>query len=396
MESSSKLFGLFNYYRAFNFYKYIHARSEKKSEFSFNLRKKKKIGYSILHGAILPVFISLLIFEIIRLFSIPSLNFHTVSDELTSRSITIMGVLICGIVLSIAFLGGLLSEMLKAPNLLNFSLILQKNYVELNGQQVKQPLTGKIRITKGGDSPSPFTNTKLELEGDIENALLEVTEFVKRRSYLVKRELAESLSRHLQIPFHDDFSSFDEEIYAKKSYLKRLETIEVLKPDFPERFELHTVENSRIILFPTFINKPAVIILSVTAIILTAGFVLLLFLNNSNTIIVLIVAVLYVFLMLFILLFAIFFIRNTSKDRITLNDDSIMLTRRHLWGTSEVFVSSLEELQEVTTFPYSTSALLLFRSVKNIRFTSPHQEQDIIQIFHFLNRFLLEKAIEVQ
>ena len=237
-----------------------------------------------------------------------------------------------------------------------------------------------------------ITNAKLELEGDIENALLDITEFVKRLNYLAMRALAESLSQHLQIPFHDEFSSFDEEIYARKSYSKRFETIEVLKLDFPERFELHTVENSRIISFPTFINKPAVIILSVTAIILTAVFVLLLFLNNSNIIIIIIVAFLYATVMLFIFLFAIFFICSTSKDRITLNDGSIMLTRRHLWGTSEVFVSNLEELQEVTTFPYSTSALLLFRSVKKMSFTYPHQKQDIIQVFHTLNRLLFEKG----
>ena len=221
-----------------------------------------------------------------------------------------------------------------------------------------------------------------------------ITKFQGRLDYLQRRKLAESLSHYLSIPLHDDFSSFDEEIYASKNYSKRLETIEILELDFPERFEFQTVENTQIILFPTFIIKPAVIILSVIAIGITLMFLALLVLTipqgGLSAAVTLVLP--YSVIMLFILAFALIFFGSISRDRIT-SDDSITLTRRYFWGqTTEVFTSSLKELQEVNIFPFFDSALLLFRSLKNAKSTAVHPEQEMIQISHFLNRLLMKKG----
>ena len=56
---------------------------------------------------------------------------------------------------------------------------------------------------------------------------------------------------------------------------------------------------------------------------------------------------------------------------------------------SEVFVSNLEELQEINLVPAFAGAL--FRDARNVKYTAMHPEQEMTKITHILNQFLLKK-----
>ena len=285
--------------------------------------------------------------------------------------------------------------------------------MELNGQQVQSPVTGKIRIVRkkdSGETPKrPFfvsdrifnlilsKATKLELEGDIKATLSILTKFNRKLNYFVKRQIVESLSQYLEIPFCDDFSSFEEELYVKSSYLKRLEYKENLDLGFPENYKFQTIGNAQIILFPASGTKLRITSFPVVTVCLIAlSAYSFLFTDNSPTRSVLEVVVLLIVYTCAILLSTLLFFSRIFKTKIILTDDSIMLSKRFVWGkTSEIFVSNLEELQEINVIPVFNLTSLLFRSSKGYKYTTARPEQEVIQIFHFLNRLLLEKRVDI-
>ena len=394
----------------FRYYKLVQNCSENKSEFTFSLDKKKKIFTLSLMGGLLFVFLSLFIFSCFLVFG-TSFTSTRFLDGLALASLAVISLF--GLVFSIAFWVSWITTTVQTPNFSEFSLILQKNYVELNGQQVQSSVTGKIRIVReknSGETPKRplFFNdrifnlilskaTKLELEGDIKATLSVLTKFNRALNYFEKRQLAESLSQYLEIPFRDDFSSFEEELYVKSSYLKRLAYKETLDLGFPENYKFRTTGNAQIILFPTSgtkLRNASFPVVTICLVVLSAYSFL--FTDNSPTRSILEVVVLVIVFAFIILLSTLLFFSRIFDNKIILTDDSIMLTKRFLWGkTSEIFASNLEELQEINVIPVFNSTSLLFRSSKGYKYTTARPEQEMIQVSNFLKRLLLEKRVDI-